>query len=185
MAQKTQDIEDPAIKQALRNDQGVALTKALKFLGDEHVDIFRQRQVGDYIVSLASEEAEGMYTRGSSGLDWQTPAKDQNQHVELVVQDAADLRFVPYLNPTVTITDKDDKPVVEAELDFLWHPVISHYGVNVQLPKSTGPFSYRIRFEPPSFARHDEALGDRLTDSVDITFSDMEPEPEREPHGPE
>ena len=179
------DIDQPAIKSAQRHAQGIALTNAVKFLRDEHVDIFRQQQVNGYIVSLGSEEAEGLYMPDNGSLHWEPPKQSQNQHIELIVQDADDLRFVPYLEPHVQISDKSGTPIVETTLHFMWHPVASHYGANVSLPSEPNDLTYRVTFKAPTFNRHDEILGKRLQESVDISFDHINPNLDREPHGAE
>ena len=179
-----QEIEDARKKKNLREAQGKALQEAIDFLKNEHVDVFEWKKVGDYIVSIASEESEGMYEFNNGELQWQTPGKQENQHLEVIVQDADDKRFVPYLNIKVDVLDQSENMIAELNPQFLWHPVANHYGQNYQIP-SEGNYSFEVSFDAPAFGRHDEILGKRLVEPVKVKFGPHKLQPEREPHGPE
>lgn len=78
----------------LADDQGKAYTAALEKMKED--DVHASQEVEDYIISLACEDAEGMYMYDSSGkLAWMIPEEGDNQHVEVVVQDIEDKRFLP------------------------------------------------------------------------------------------
>lgn len=102
---KAQASEEANEKQLqLANAQGDAYQYALQEMAFREADDGRQKQVGDYMIAYAIEEAEGMYMPTDSGLEWHNPA-DENAHIEISVSDAADGRFVPYLTVKVTLFD--------------------------------------------------------------------------------
>lgn len=178
------DIHDADTKQRLREEQGEAYQKAVEYLRDSHVDVFSRQKVGDYIISVACEEAEGMYELIGKELTWKVPETGHNQHLEVIVQDADDLRFVPGLTVRATVKDKDCNVIAQLQPEFLWHPVASHYGQNFHIPGS-GPYTIEVAFDPPPFGRHDEILGKRYEGGAQLSFGPLELVPEREPHGPE
>ncbi|MGI8494296.1 MAG: hypothetical protein ACR2L1_03145 [Pyrinomonadaceae bacterium] len=56
-----------------------------------------KKRAGEYVVGYAVEKAEGLYhLRDDSELKWIEPT-DENIHIEIVVCDGADNRFVPNL----------------------------------------------------------------------------------------
>ncbi len=113
-----------------------------------------ERQVGEYLVAYAVEEAEGMYVPKNDKLEWQPPT-DENAHVEIAVRDAADGRLIPGLTVQVTLTAPDGSDVGTHDLPLLWHPYLYHYGRNWTVPES-GKYKMRVRFDPPKFPRHDK-----------------------------
>lgn len=151
--------------------QGDALTKTLKHMKDEIAHDGREIEVGEYLVAYAVEEAEGMYMPKNGKLEWVYPDKE-NAHIEIAVRDAADGRLIPGLDVEVTVIDADGKEHGTHKLPLLWHPYLYHYGRNWVVPKS-GSYSLRVRFDPPTFMRHDEKNGYRFLEGVDVTFDDV------------
>ncbi len=155
----------------LAKAQGEALTKTLKHMTEEIATDGREIQVGEYLVAYAVEEAEGMYMPKGGKLEWVYPEKE-NCHVEVSVRDAADGRFIPGLDVTVTVIGDDGKEHGTQKLPLLWHPYLYHYGRNFRVP-ADGTYKLRVRFDPPTFMRHDEKNGHRFLEGVDTTFEDV------------
>ncbi|WP_423818433.1 hypothetical protein V5739_12500 [Salinimicrobium sp. TIG7-5_MAKvit] len=63
----------------------------------KEMDNHAEKEVDDYIISLASEEAEGTYQLQDGKLKWNTPEEGFNTHLEIVVRDKHDKRFIPGL----------------------------------------------------------------------------------------
>ncbi len=95
--------------------------------------------------------------------------------MEVAVRDAADGRFIPGLEVTVTLRDQAERELGTAIQPFLWHPWLYHYGRNWQVPRE-GTYTVRVHIEPPTFHRHDHENGLRYTEPVDVDF-DVEIQP--------
>ncbi len=90
----------------LAKKQGEAYAEALKGMDEESgADKVR---VGEYEVALVVENAEGMWHMMDGELTWREP-EDENTHIEIAVRDAADGRFIPSLNVTVSVKGPDGK----------------------------------------------------------------------------
>lgn len=126
------------------------------------------RTVGDYLVGYAIEEAEGLYSLDEGRLTWREP-EDENVHVEIVVCDAADGRFIPGLDVSATLTAADGTEIGTHRHGLVWHPMLYHYARNWTLP-SEGSYTLQVAFEPPTFHRHDEVNGCRFTEPCRVTF---------------
>ena len=127
---------------------------------------------GEYLVGYAVENAEGLYDyEGEKNLVWHEP-RDENAHIEIVVCDAADRRFVPGLDVTVTVVDRTGHVVGTHLQPYLWHPWLYHYGRNWVLP-GDGTYSLRVLIEPPRYSRHDKKNGKRFAEPVTLEFSDI------------
>lgn len=178
------EIKDAETKKSLRTQQGDAYRRAAEYLRDNHVDVYAQEQSGDILVTVAAEEAEGMYQWQGNALVWQAPDKNHNQHIEVMFQDADDLRFLPGFKPEVLVMNEDKQEIEHLTPQFIWHPYLFHYGQNFSIPEK-GTYYFTVRADPPDFGRHDEILGKRYEKGVQLTFGPFELVPEREPHGPE
>ena len=132
---------------------------------------------GDYQVGYAVEEAEGMYVWRDGGLVWTEP-EEENLHVEVVVRDGADGRFVPELEVYATLIDPDGNEVGTHQQPFLWHPMLYHYGRNWKVP-GDGTYTLRVRIDPPQFMRHDKVNGKRYTVVARAEFTGVEVKPGR------
>ncbi len=157
---------------ALGRAQGETYGEALAAMDDESTSGLHTRRVGEYVIGVAVEEAEGMWLARDGRLVWQDP-ESENCHVEVAVRSAADGRFLPGLRVTVTLFDSDGREVGTEEQPFLWHPWLYHYGRNWTVPAS-GTYRVRVRIEPPSFARHDHENGQRFADPVEVDFDAVE-----------
>ncbi len=87
------EIEDNQKKIKLAEDQGKAYSAALDYM--KEMDNHAEKEVDDYIISLASEEAEGTYQLEDGKLEWKTPQEGFNTHLEIVVRDKKDQTFYP------------------------------------------------------------------------------------------
>lgn len=154
--------------------QGEAYGKAVELMTGTVAQTGRSMRQGDYEVGLAIEEAEGMYELVDGELVWRDP-DDENLHVEIVVRDAADGRFVPGLDVTVTLVDADGSEIGTHQMPMLWHPMLYHYGRNWTVP-GDGAYTFRIHVEPATFMRHDKINGQRYASAVDVEFTGVEVE---------
>ncbi|MDP9316676.1 MAG: iron transporter [Pseudomonadota bacterium] len=160
---------DEATEKQLRlaKAQGDAFGQALTaMITDEaHGSV---RPVGDYLVGYAVEQAEGMYHLHDGHLEWVAP-EEENLHVEVVVCDAADGRFIPGLTVYATLIDSTGNEIGTYHQPFLWHPWLYHYGRNWHVP-GDGIYTLRIRVEAPEWGRHDKINGKRFAEPVEVEF---------------
>lgn len=126
------------------------------------------RPVGDYLVGYAVEQAEGMYHLRDGQLQWVAP-DEENAHLEVVVCDGADGRFIPGLTVFATLIDSTGNEIGTHQQPFLWHPWLYHYGRNWRVP-GDGIYTLRIRVEAPEFGRHDKINGQRFGEPVEVEF---------------
>jgi hypothetical protein len=132
-----------------------------------------EKRVGHYLVGYAVERAEGMYMPQDGALVWREPSGDENLHLEIVVRDAADGRFIPGLMVYATLYTGDGSELGTHHQPFLWHPWLYHYGRNWHVP-SDGKYHLRVRVEMPTFGRHDKKNGNRFTHPVEIEFKNIQ-----------
>jgi hypothetical protein len=179
------NIPDAQTKDTLKQAQGNAYTDALNYLA-KIVDYSDSTIIDDYIITLAAEESEGMYyeSEDSDKITWHTPDKDQNQHIEIVVQDKDDKRFLPELEITAEVIDGEQNSMGVKSCPFLWHPYIFHYGSMWNL-SGKGTYSVKLTIKRPKFGRHDEVFGKRYLRDVAVTFDNVQITPSREAHGAE
>lgn len=174
---------DSEKKRNLAVAQGDTYTLALDEMKQE--DSHAAKTVDDYIISVACEDAEGMYMYDTTGkLEWMIPDKEDNQHFEVVVQDKDDKRFIPELEISAQLLDSNKKVVAEINVPFIWHPFLFHYGINCKIPKA-GKYFAKINIKKPSFHRHDEVYGKRYPKDVLVTLGPISLKPGRKPHGEE
>ncbi|MGI0108307.1 iron transporter [Salinimicrobium sp. WS361] len=174
-------IEDNEKKIKLAEDQGKAYSAALDYM--KEMDNHAEKEVDDYIISLASEEAEGTYQLQDGKLKWNTPEEGFNTHLEIVVRDKHDKRFIPGLKIRGKVLDDQGKDIIETDFPFLWHPFLLHYGAFFKIPKE-GKYKVQLEIPAPEFHRHDEIKGKRFEKDVQVEI-EIEMETGREPHGPE
>lgn len=166
MDPSTDEADEKQLELAQR--QGEAYLRAAEHMIENVAQTGATQEAGDYLVGIAVEEAEGMHVWEDGELSWQEP--DGNLHIEVAVMDAADKRFVPNLDVTVTVVDADGAEVATHEQPLLWHPMIHHYGRNWQVP-GDGTYTIRVHVDPARFPRHDEVNGRRYTEAVDVEFT--------------
>lgn len=149
--------------------EGIAYGAALEYLTKVEASDAGQKNVGDYIVAYAIEDAEGMYHARDGRLEWHDP-REENCHLEISVRNAADGRFIPCLNVKATLIEaKTGREIGSHEIPFLWHPWVYHYGRNWVVP-SDGTYHLRVHIDEPAFSRHDFRNGDRFREAVDVEF---------------
>ncbi|MDG4764382.1 iron transporter [Solwaraspora sp. WMMD406] len=154
---------------AIARQQGHAYTNALREMAAE--DGALSRRAGDYVISFVNERAEGMYEYSDGQLVWREASEEANVHLEVAVADGADGRFVPGLAVEINISRDGDR-VVSAELPFLWHPFLYHYGGNASVP-GPGPYDVTVRVAPARFMRHDPVNGKRYATPVEVRFEQV------------
>lgn len=169
-------------KDTLAQHQGITFDAALEKMKEDATHA--SEEVEDYIVSVACEEAEGMYMFHGDKLEWMIPAKGENQHIEIVVQDRKDKRFLPGLEITCHVKDDTDTVVAQFATPFVWHPFLFHYGMNCVIPKK-GKYTIDVVISKPTFHRHDEEVGLRYKKDVVVSLGPVQLTPGRKEHGPE
>jgi hypothetical protein len=157
--------------------EGAAYRRALEAMREESGAVVKR--AGEFVVVLVQEDAEGMYALEDGRLVWHEAPEDANGHLEIAVADAADGRFVPALDITVTVS-RDGRPVLDTRLPFLWHPFLYHYGTNFTMP-GAGEYDVRVHIDPPTFMRHDPVNGKRYEQPVEVDFPAVRFEPGRKP----
>ncbi|WP_347157362.1 iron transporter [Pontibacter chitinilyticus] len=175
------EIKHNTLKVALEKAQGLAYEAALKLM--QHMDNHVSVEVDDYIVHVVSEKAEGTYQLAGGGLKWHVPEATYNTHMEVVVQDKHDLRFIPELKIKANVL-KDGQLVEERDFPFFWHPFLNHYGSNFHIEEA-GEYEVEVHIPAPSFPRHDEVKGKRYVKDVIVKVGPLKLEKGRKPHGPE
>lgn len=154
----------------LARQQGDAFEQTVKEMTQQEAHGAAQT-AGDFLIGYAVEDAEGMYHMQRGQLVWHNPT-DENAHLEIVVQDAADKRFIPGLTVYVTLIDGSGKEVGTHVQPFLWHPWLFHYGRNWKVP-GDGEYTLRVRVDAPDFMRHDKENGRRYQQSVQVEFRNV------------
>jgi hypothetical protein len=154
----------------LARDQGTSFGKAVVMMTREEAH-GEQAEVGDLLVAYAVEEAEGMYEWVDGQLEWRNP-RDENAHIEVVVRDAHDGRFLPGMDVYVSVFTEAGEEVGTHQQPFLWHPWLFHYGRNWTLP-GDGTYRMAVHIKPPGFMRHDKLNGARYSNPVDIEWPDV------------
>lgn len=153
----------------LAREEGSAYHRSLAYMVEEVAHTGATKTVGDYVVGIAQEEAEGMYRpNGGGDLVWQEPG-EENCHIEVSVSDAADHRFIPALEIEARLEAEDGGTVGPFKVPFLWHPGLYHYGANIKVPKA-GKYDVTVKIAPPRFARHDKTNGKRYAAPVEVSF---------------
>lgn len=156
--------------------QGKAFQEAIDFL-KQQTGKMDSSSVGDYVVYFTSESACGLYeVMPEGGLDWQPPSPSENQHIEIIVQDKQDSRFVPHLNIFYELRDIDNNFISQDFLPFVWHPIVYHYGKNIEIPLE-GEYKIKLTIKAPEFLRHDEMLGKRYESDVTIELGPIDMKP--------
>lgn len=172
-----------ATKDKLRREQGEAYQRALEYMQTETA--CAQTEADDYIITLACEEAEGMYHKQADGsLEWTIPAPEDNQHVEVAVQSKLDKRFMPGLDISCKLFDDKGELVGEKVQPYIWHPFLDHYGINWKIP-GEGDYTAEITIKQPTFCRHDEFIGKLFQRDVTVKLGPIHLVPDRSEHGGE
>ncbi len=166
--QPSEEVDERQLE--LARQAGDAYREAAEYMIEEVAETGDTKTEGDYLVGFAQEEAEGMY-RMDGGLEWTEP-DGENCHLEVIVADAADGRFLPELTVRATL-EGEGETVGPVEIPFVWHPGLYHYGKNLELP-GEGTYDLTVEVEAPSFPRHDEDNGDRYAEDAEVTFEGVD-----------
>lgn len=162
--------------------QGAAYRQALDHMAQEVAKAGGTQRAGDYLIGYAIEDAEGMYHLTDGNLEWRNPG-NANAHVEVVVCDAADGRFIPGLSVSATLVTPDGQELGPFPQELVWHPMLYHYARNWELPRD-GEYTLRVHVDPPAFMRHDEINGRRFAEPADVEFDKVTIERGSEPVDP-
>jgi hypothetical protein len=173
--------EATAMGLALARKAGEAYQEMLRYFVDHVAHCGRLVECGDYLVALAVEKSEPLWYPQGEQLELHEPPRRANQHLEVVVCDRADGRFIPALEVTVTLL-KDGRETGTWDLPFLWHPTIYHYGRNVEVVTG-GTHTARVSIARPGFPRHDKVNGRRYTQAVVLEVDGIDLQPAREGEG--
>ena len=165
---------DEADKSQLKmaREEGEKYAASLDYMANEVAETGGKAHAGDYIVAFAQERAEGMYHLRGGRLEWVEPPPDVNCHLEIAVADAADNRFIPYLD-IECILSRDGEEIASFKPEFLWHPGLYHYGHNLTLPDGDGTYDLKVRIAAPTFPRHDKKNGMRYSAPVEVAFENI------------
>jgi hypothetical protein len=176
----TSEATKPQLERAVA--QGKAYRAALDYMANEVAKDGGVQPAGEYLVGYAVEDAEGMYHFADGELTWHNPT-DENVHVEVVVCDAADGRFVPAVTVHATLITPSGEELGPYEQVLVWHPMLYHYARNWRVPED-GEYRLRVHIDPPTFMRHDEVNGRRFEKPVDVEFTGVTIERGAEPVTP-
>lgn len=177
--------EATARQLGIARGEGDAYGRALEAMAKE--DGAAVSRAGDFVVAFVNEKAEGMYDLDGDRLVWREAAEDANVHLEVAVADAGDGRFVPQLMVQVEVA-RDGRSVLSAELPFLWHPFLHHYGANASVPDE-GPYDVTVEVSRARFMRHDPVNGRRYGEPARVRFDGVhfetgrKPSPQAQPRG--
>src|SRR5258708_38407580 len=119
-------------KKQLALNQGLAFSQALEEMRQETVNA--TTEVDDYIITIAFENAEGMYMLHNNDLTWEIPAPEENLNVEVVVQDKQDQRFIPDLEIYCQLIDANGKAFGENRQPFIWRTFLWSNWINWTIP---------------------------------------------------
>lgn len=136
--------------------------------------VHTMKRTGDYIVTVAFEVADGMYEKQSDGeLEWETPEGYGTMHVEIMIQDRDDKRFVPYLEVSAKVFDNENHLVTESEAPFMWHPYAYHYGFHTLIPDE-GKYTVEVTIKAPKYPRHHKSHGKRYEEDVVVRMASVQ-----------
>lgn len=149
--------------------QGDAYIDALGYLREQVATASPERRAGGYwigyIVQPADDERERDADRAASS------AARGIVRIGVTIRDAADGRFVPGLDVTVTITDAEGREVGSHDHPLTWDVVAHHYAHEWAVPP--GRAAMRVVISLPSADRQDDAHLGRFDACTAIEFSDV------------
>jgi hypothetical protein len=148
--------------------QGFTNQQALRHMLECVAADGRQQIVDDYRIGYVIETAQGQYVLEGGELHWSMPPAT-SVHLEVVVCDAADGRFIPGLQVMATLYNVAGMHCGTHELPFVWHPWLFRYGYNWPVSVD-GEYTLHVHIAAPSFLRHDKVNGKRFERAVDVAF---------------
>ena len=127
-----------------------------------------QIRSGDYKVSVVVQRARGDWEDRDGKLMFISPDSDIGPiaHMDVLVRDAASGRLVPGLSVRATILDSRKRAIDTYSMPFMWHPWMSHYGLNVPVP-GNGRYTVRVRAEAPGFRRYGSSALKKFNKAID------------------
>lgn len=126
---------------------------------------------GDYKVALILAPPRGWYMPSANGLVWRPPARNETQHIEVVIMDSLTSKPLPSL-PTLDVLDGQGRVIQSQKLMYVWHPQADHYGGNYSVPEGT--YTIRVTAPPPIILHHSRELGNRFTKPLSIQFTGVQ-----------
>jgi uncharacterized protein involved in high-affinity Fe2+ transport len=81
-----------------------------------------------------------------------TPGADERYHVELKLSDPKSKTRIPYVNPSVTATNKDTGKTMTLALAPMWGSSGLHYSANSAL-LGNGAYAATVTVDVPTFER--------------------------------
>jgi hypothetical protein len=160
--------QTPAAGLRFGTAQGCTNQQALRHMLECVATDGRQQIVDDYRIGYAIERVPGLYALENGELHWQN-APASSVHLEVVVCDAADGRFIPGLQVLATLYNVAGMHFGTHELPFVWHPWLYHYGCNWPV-SIDGEYTLHVHIAAPNFMRHDAVNGKRFERAVDVEF---------------
>jgi hypothetical protein len=169
-----EQVTDEATKEGLQLAQevGDAYRRSAQHFISKIAQVGDIVDVGDMTIGVAAEEAEPLFHLLDGRLQLKEPPEGANAHLEVVVMDRSDGRFIPALHVEVTLSS-DSGEVGTFLLPFLWHPTMYHYGANVTIPTPGATYTVDVSVAPPTFHRHDKVNGKRYATPVSARFEGL------------
>lgn len=128
----------------------------------------QKKTSGDYEITYRVGPAKGLYEFSAGKLEWKEPEQD-NAHLDVIVKDASDGRFIPGLHIVATLLDSKGGRAASNHLPMVWDPQQIHYGSNVKLPES-GEYLLQVHVYPATFPRTDKDQGKRYLADTHVQF---------------
>ncbi len=168
------DVTDEATEEGLRlaAEVGAAYRRSVHHFVTKVAQAGGIQDVGDMTIGAAAEEAEPLYHLVDGELRLSEPPHGANAHLEVVVMDRADGRFIPQLHVEATLSGESGE-IGTFVLPFLWHPTMFHYGTNVSIPEPGASYSLSVAVAAPHFHRHDKVNGKRYARPVSARFDGL------------
>jgi len=162
-------VRSPLSDRRIARDEGLAVARAIRSLAHGGVQVTRRG--GAYQVTVATSAPSGEW-RWEDGTVRYAPASPSHAgaHVDVFVREASTGRIVPALDVRVIPLGPVGAPAGgECSLQFMWDPVVSHYGANCTLSRGDVR-SVRVRIAPPQFRRYGLDAGVLFARPVNILF---------------
>ncbi len=128
-----------------------------------------QVRSGDYIVAVLLQPARGYWTTRRGKLDYNSANSSVGPvaHLDVSIRDAVTGRFLSGLTVRATILNSRKKEIDTYAMPFMWHPWMSHYGLNVPSP-GLGRYTIRVRAEAPTFRRYGSTALRKFNKPIDV-----------------
>ncbi len=175
LAQQTLASEFMEEQTALSKGAGAGYSNTLKVMftqANEGKDTVQ----GDYFIAFADEYSEGWWHYMNGKFMYMTQNDEggkTNAHIEIAVLNKSSRRFLPDLNVTVTLYDKNKKSLGTKSVPFMWHPWLYHYGENWRIPSSGKQYSAHVHVDAPPYKRYGKQWGNQFAVPVDIDFDNL------------